>query len=169
MEKYTLEKVTPEEVACCGQILESGRQFQRAQGFQQWTDNYPNAQDVAEDCRLGRGYTLKVDGQIAGYMCIDFEGEPAYDCIDGAWRREGPYAAVHRIAIGGEFRGRGLAEVAFRWIGELCLSRDVAIIRIDTHFPNTRMQHVLERSGFVKCGIVTYKPTVTRLAYEKLL
>ena len=56
MEKYTLEKVTQEEVACCGQILESGRQFQRAQGFQQWTDNYPNTQDVAEDCRLGRGY-----------------------------------------------------------------------------------------------------------------
>ncbi|MCI9649460.1 hypothetical protein [Oscillibacter sp.] len=37
----------------------------------------PSGGDVAD----GTGYVLRVEGVIAGYMCIDFSGEPAYTMV----------------------------------------------------------------------------------------
>lgn len=61
----------------------------------------------------------------AGYLCIDFEGEPAYDTIDGAWKTKEPYAVVRRMAFDRAFRGRGLADATFFRIEALCRDRGV--------------------------------------------
>ncbi len=31
-------------------------------------------------------------------MCVDFEGEPAYKNIKGAWKSNKIYAVIHRLA-----------------------------------------------------------------------
>lgn len=149
-------------------IIDMGRKFQKEQGFTQWTDDYPVLDTVREDIRAGKGYALLSDGKIAGYMCVDFDGEPAYRNIEGAWRLEGPYAVVHRMAFHPAFRGKGLAEAAFRLIEELCGRRNVSIIRVDTDFPNKRMQHILEKIGFVNCGTIVFQGGA-KLAYDKIL
>lgn len=149
-------------------IIDMGRRFQREQGFTQWTEDYPTLETVREDIRAGKGYALLTDGKIAGYMCIDFDGEPAYQNIEGAWRLEGPYAVVHRMAFHSAFRGMGLAEAAFRLIEELCGRKGVSIIRVDTDFPNKRMQHILTKSGFVNCGTIVFQGGA-KLAYDKIL
>ena len=41
-------------------------------------------------------------------------------------------------------------------------------LRIDTHEDNLVMQHVLEKNGFTKCGIIYLESGDPRLAYEKL-
>ena len=35
-----------EEAELCNEILDMGRKFQRAQGFVQWTDDYPSLDTV---------------------------------------------------------------------------------------------------------------------------
>ena len=40
-------------------------------------------------------------------------------------------------------------------------------LRIDTHHANKIMQHVLEKNGFRKCGIIHLANGDPRLAYEK--
>ena len=101
-------------------------------------------------------------------QCIDFDGEPAYCNIQGEWRTEGVYAVVHRISISSQFRNRGLAKEIFELIETLCNDKGIKSIRIDTYRLNERMQHVLTKSGFIYCGIVTY-PFGERLAYERIL
>lgn len=149
-------------------IIDMGRRFQKEQGFTQWTEDYPTLDTVREDIRADKGYSLLTDGKIAGYMCIDFDGEPAYQNIEGAWRLEGPYAVVHRMAFHSAFRGMGLAEASFRLIEELCQQKGVSIIRVDTDFPNKRMQHILTKNGFVNCGTVVFQGSA-KLAYDKIL
>ena len=105
---------------------------------------------------------------MAGYLCIDFDGEPAYDTIDGAWRTKGPYAVVHRMAFDRAFCGMGLADATFSRIEALCGARGVRNIRVDTDFPNLRMQHVLEKNGFVRCGVVVFQGS-GKIAYDKIL
>ncbi len=164
----SLDLAVMEELADCYKAVDSGRTFQREQGFVQWTEEYPNLDTLRSDILCQKGYAVKVDGVIAGYLCIDFDGEPAYDTIDGAWRTEEPYAVVHRMAFDRAFRGMGLADAVFSGVESLCRSRGVRNIRVDTDFPNLRMQHVLEKNGFVRCGVVVFQGS-GKIAYDKIL
>lgn len=164
----TLKLAEKKDIEIYKEILDDGRAFQREQGFIQWTDDYPNLDTIREDIQKSRGYVLKIDESIAGYMCIDFSGEPAYENIDGEWRVDEPYAVVHRIAFSKEFAGRGLSDVAFRLIEDVCKDNNVFCIRIDTDFPNKRMQHILTKNGYEYCGVVLYE-FGDRMAYDKIL
>ncbi len=164
-----LIKANPEELDLCYEIIDMGRSYQREQGFLQWTEDYPNIDTIRDDIASGKGYVLKLcDGTIAGYMCIDLEGEPAYDNIEGGWSSELPYAVVHRMAFRNDLRGHGLSLTAFRLIEELCLSLGISYIRIDTDPENKLMQHVLEKNGFKPCGIIIFQGS-GKLAYDKIL
>ena len=140
----------------------------KEQGFEQWTSSYPNFDTIVEDIQCQKGYVIKNDGDIIGYMCIDFSGEPAYDDIKGAWRRDTPYAVIHRMAFSQKARGKGIAGIAFDLIERFCLEQGVRNIRVDTDFPNKRMQHILEKQGFVHCGVIVFQGG-EKLAYDKLL
>lgn len=155
-----------QEIEECYKIIEMGRAFQKEQGFQQWTEDYPNLATLRQDVMEAKGYVIKVDGKIAGYMCIDFAGEPAYNNIEGAWRTAEPYAVVHRMAFSSAFRGMGLSGITFNLIEELCLANGVNSIRVDTDFANLRMQHVLEKLGFAKCGVIVFQGS-GKVAYDK--
>lgn len=165
---YTLEKAGLADLEACYEIIDEGRKFQKEQGFTQWTDDYPNISTIRNDIMNSKGYILRAEGVIAGYMCIDFDGEPAYDEIDGEWMTQEPYAVVHRMSFSPDFRGKGLAGEAFRLIDELCISEGVRSIRADTDFPNKRMQHILEKAGFTRRGVVIFQGS-GKIAYDKNL
>ncbi len=161
-----LELALENEWEQCCSIINAGRNFQREQGFVQWTDSYPNAKTIQDDIQSLKGYVLKVDGVIAAYMCIDFDGEPAYANIKGEWHTNEPYAVIHRMAFSNRYRGFGLADIVFCLIDQLCIQNNVGNIRVDTDFPNKRMQHILEKNGYLNCGIIMFQGS-DKLAYEK--
>lgn len=157
-----------DQIEACNEILQEGRQFQREQGFVQWTEDYPNMDTIRGDVAAGTGYVLRTDGVTAGYLCLDFSGEPAYAEIEGTWGAEEPCAVVHRMAFSREFRGIGLVDTAFALIEKLYLDRGVAYIRVDTDFPNKRMQHILEKNGFTRRGTIAFQGS-GKIACDKLL
>lgn len=165
---YTLELERLNDIALCYEIIREGRAFQKEQGFEQWTETYPNQDTILNDIQSQKGYVIKSNGDIAGYMCIDFSGEPAYADIKGEWRRDTPYAVVHRMAFRKKYRGTGLAGIAFKLIEELCVKNDVRNIRVDTDFSNARMQHILKKNGFINCGVIVFQGS-EKLAFDKLL
>lgn len=164
---YTLEPATMAELPLCIAILREGRAFQQEQGFTQWTDDYPNPALIERDILEQQGYVFKVDGEIAGYLYLSFDGDESYAAIEGAWRADMPYAVVHRIAFARRFAGRGLSSAAFFLVKALCEEKGFHSIRIDTDRQNARMQHVLEKNGFQFCGYVLFDGD-KKWAYEKL-
>lgn len=162
-----LELAKEKEGKLCLEILADGRAFQREQGFVQWGDNYPNADTVRCDIEKNIAHLILVDGEPAGYLCIDFNGDPEYSTIEGEWGNNEPYAVVHRLAISSKFRGKGIADKTLSLVEEICLERGVHTIRIDTDFPNKRMQHIVTKNGFVERGIVTLT-NGKRIAYDKI-
>ena len=165
---YQLRVAIWADIDECMEILASGREFQRAQGFVQWPDGYPDRATVEKDIEEGTGYVMLADGQICAYFYIGFEGDPAYPKIKGAWHHSEPYAVIHRIAIGSAFRGKGLADVAFRLAEEICIKRGMNTLRIYTDEQNLRMRHVLEKNGFAYCGTVV-QGNGDRFAFDKKL
>ena len=89
-------------------------------------------------------------------MYIAFDGEKEYDNIEGFWKWKGDYATVHRVAFKPEFRGKGLSNINFDLIKALCKEKNINCIRMDTDEKNLRMQHVLEKNGFKKCGKINF-------------
>ena len=49
----------------CYAILDSGRNFQREQGFIQWDDEYPTLDLVKKDIEKHIGYVFKINDKIA--------------------------------------------------------------------------------------------------------
>lgn len=164
---YTLEPAKMNELDLCIAILREGRTFQQEQGFTQWTDEYPSPALIENDIKAQQGYLFRIDGEAAGYMYLSFDGDATYADIEGAWRADHPYAVVHRIAFSRRFAGRGLSAAAFGAVHQLCEEKGFHSIRIDTDKKNARMQHVLEKNGFVFCGYVLFDGD-KKWAYEKL-
>lgn len=163
-----LELARMEESEICMDIITEGKNFQNEQGFTQWTDDYPNIDTIRNDIQNTKGYVLKMDHKIAGYMCVDFEGEPAYADIQGEWRAKKPYAVIHRMAFKKEYRGLGLADVAFMLIEKLCIQKGIYYIRVDTDFSNKLMQHILKKNGFETCGKIFFQGS-EKIAFDKFI
>ena len=156
------------EIDACYELIEQGRAFQREQGFVQWTEAYPQRSHIQADIEAGRGYVLKnEEGAVAGYICIDFDGEPAYENIKGAWSLDEPCGVLHRMAVSGKFRGCGLGALLLAECERVCRQKGVGYIRADTSIENTRMQHVFEKSGYKRRGFVELRGA-DKIAYDKV-
>lgn len=164
---FTLTPARPGEETLCMEIIADGRQFQQEQGFVQWTEAYPALPDIAADIAEHKGYLLREDGTVLGYVCLDFDGEPAYDDITGGqWLCEEPYAVIRRLALNKHGRGRGLTGVLFDLSAERCREQGITYLRLNTGLQNGRMQHILEKNGFVRRGIIVFKGS-QKYAYDK--
>ncbi|MFC4653200.1 GNAT family N-acetyltransferase [Lactococcus nasutitermitis] len=150
-------------------IIEEARIFLGKSGSDQWQDGYPEQSNITDDIAKGQGYILVVDDEVAAYSAIITGEEPAYTKItDGAWSNDNKdYVTVHRIAFSDNFRGHALTKFLFSNIFTLMNARGYQDFRVDTHEMNAIMQHVFEREGFVKRGIVVFDGV--RLAYQREL
>ena len=144
------------------EIYDIAKAYMRANGNpNQWNGAYPDSETLRKDIEKQRLYVYKKAGSIHGVFMLLLEEEPTYAYIeDGSWREETPYGAIHRLAGDGEVRGLFTKCVAF------CESK-VKYLRADTHFDNHTMQHLLEKNGFERRGIIYLKNGDPRIAYQK--
>jgi RimJ/RimL family protein N-acetyltransferase len=160
-----LRNARKEEAEACYQCIEDARAYHKSMGFEQWHPDYPTLKTIQDDIANGVGYAFADGDKLIGYCCIIIGDEPAYHVIDGAWKTDRPYAVVHRMAFSASARGHGLSKNALDLIKDFCRERHVDAIRVDTQGENKVMQHVLDREGFIYCGLVTFDGG-PKLAYE---
>ena len=148
-------------------IYGGARDFMAASGNpNQWVGGYPSKELVRQDIDTGICHVLEQNGEIQAVFCY-IEGEDAtYRVIeDGAWKQDGAYATIHRIASAG--KQRGIAEQCFAWCEKQAVRHGLGGLRADTHADNKPMQNVLTKAGFAYCGIIHLANGAARLAYEK--
>ena len=88
--------------------------------------------------------------------------DPSYAVIDGAWLNDRPYGTIHRLASDGTVMGVFSQCMA-------CCKTICPDIRADTHERNATMRHLLEKHGFVYCGVVNLdkkEGDTLRVAYQ---
>jgi len=143
------------------QIYVYARRFMAENGNPtQWKDGYPQRQLLEEDIREGKLYVAQQDDGLYGVFVFVVGEDPTYGYIEnGAWISDAPYGTIHRIAS----RGSGLFAETLEFCRGLCRH-----IRIDTHENNKPMQHLIEKYGFIRCGIIYTDDGSPRIAYELL-
>ena len=160
----TIRTTTPEDLEKILQIYEYARTQMRQNGNPtQWGDDRPSVAVLQADIQKGRSHVIEKDGRICAVFTFLIGEDPTYRTIEqGRWLDDAPYGTIHRIA------GNGTAKGIFRQCLAYCMTQ-IPNIRIDTHRDNAIMQHLLEKAGFVKCGIIYVEDGSPRLAYQKRL
>lgn len=146
-------------------MYEKARTFMQATGnAHQWINGYPSAEFIRQEIEDGHSYVCVDDqGTLLGTFCFIVGEDPTYARIyEGAWLNDEPYGVVHRLATNGIQKG----------ISDACLDwafRQIGNIRVDTHQDNQVMQHILEKHGFQRCGIIIVKNGTERIAFQKTI
>ena len=153
----------PQEFTQILKIYQTARLYMKTHGNPcQWGNHNPTPETLEEDMRRGQLYVLEGADYTAHAAFVFFTGaEPSYTQIDGAWLDGGPSGCIHRVASDGTLHG------VFRHIAGFCKAQ-TASLRIDTHADNHTMQHLLEQTGFVRCGIIRLPDGSPRIAYQFL-
>lgn len=158
---------TPKDIKSIMLIINQAKAYLKNQGVDQWQTGYPNEESIQADVAAGIGYVFTDNEQIAAYACITFEPEEFYNHLQGQWKSNLPYAAIHRAAVNDAYRGQGLSDKIFAFAQELCISKGVHSIKVDTDNDNATMKHILQKNGFEYCGIVCFDNS-DKIAFEKL-
>lgn len=167
-EELIFRQAVKEDGGRIWQIIQQAKDQMRRLGSQQWQDGYPSPETIANDLALGIGYVLCEAAHVIAYGSIIFDGEPAYEMIEGKWMDDEPYVVVHRLAIADEMKQRGIATLFMKKVESLSLRKGINRFRVDTNFDNHYMHKMLERLGFAYCGEIEYNRG-SRMAYEKKL
>lgn len=130
----------------------------------QWGKSYPERGIVCDDISRGHLYVVKdEDGIIRGVFAFFVGIDVTYGKIDGGkWHCDGEYGAIHRIASDG--MRKGIFDVALAFCQD-----NAQYLRIDTHEKNKIMQHLVERNGFSRCGMIHVQDGTSRIAYDKIV
>lgn len=164
----TLRKADVSDALVIWRILQEAIEQRKQEGSRQWQDGYPNEQTVQDDIAKGYAYVLVDEDVIVAYVAIIFDGEPAYDSIEGKWLTYGDYVAVHRVATSNAAKGKGVATQLLQLLEQFCLERNVHSIKLDTNFDNLPMLKILSKLNYTYCGEIFFKGA-SRKAFEKIL
>lgn len=158
---YQVRKAAAEDLERIMEIYAYAREFMAATGNpNQWGRTNPPRETLEADIRQGNLYVVE-EKSLHGVFAYFTEPDPTYAYIeDGAWLDDSPYGTIHRVASDGS-GGIFSAVLAFAEAGN-------PHVRIDTHRDNQVMQHVLEKHGFQKRGIIFLANGDPRIAYEKV-
>ncbi len=146
------------------EIYKIAREYMRQSGNPtQWGTEKPRKELLEADIQTGQLFVGEDEAGVIRFVFAFLTGEdPTYSYIEnGKWRSDAPYGTIHRIA--GDGTVRGVVKTAV----EYCL-KTIPRLRIDTHENNKTMQHVLEKLGFLRSGIIYIEDGTPRIAYELL-
>lgn len=139
-----------EDIPAMMDLYAQARVFMRENGNpNQWDENYPSRELLEKDIAFGNSYIVEDDEKnlAATFAFIKGEDPTYYGIENGAWLNHEPYGTIHRLA--GNTSYHGIASGCISW----CKSQ-IGNLRADTHEDNKIMQHLLEKNGFVRCGII---------------
>lgn len=165
-----LRKAVKTDINNIMNIISQAQVYLKKQGINQWQNNYPNVKTISNDIDNDHSYVLLKENNIVATAAVSFDGEKTYDSIyEGQWISNNKYAVIHRIAVDNNCKGLGLSSQIIKNVEELCLSKGVYSIKVDTHEENLSMQKLLKKNKFQYCGIIYLEDGSKRIAFEKTL
>ncbi len=161
-----IRQTTPDDLERIFSIYAYAReQMRRSGNADQWGNDKPSEELIKMDIENGDSYVIITPdtAEIAAVFSFIIGDDPTYAHIEnGHWLNNDTYGTIHRIASSGIKKGILGHCLAF------CEAK-APNIRIDTHERNHIMRHLLERSGYQKCGRIYVADGSPRIAYQKQL
>lgn len=177
----TIRKTKETEIDRLMELFQLARESMRVFNIDQWQDGYPYRENIIEDVKNGESYVVfdeEAGCVVATFMLMKRTESTYLKIYEGSWLDNGEgYATIHRITVDPSFRerakveGHGYSVPISRMIADFakeyatinCLK---AGVKVDTHRGNLAMRKMLEKNGFVYCGIIYLENGDERVAYQ---
>ena len=155
------------EVQTAMTIIDAAKRHLKEQGIDQWQTGYPDDACIKRDLEAGKGFFVVENGAILGYLCVDYDREPAYDQMQGTWNTSENYVVVHRMAFAASARGKGISSSVFQLVEKMSKQRGITSFRVDTDEDNHKMRYILQKNGFSYCGTIWFDNS-EKIAFDKV-
>ncbi len=161
-----IRKAVLEDIERIMDIFSIARKFMQTTGNpNQWINGYPQKELISNEIANGHCYVCETNDssekRVVATFCFIEGPDPTYSYIeDGEWPDDLPYYVIHRLASDGTVHG--IASTCIEW----GLDKS-SVLRVDTHHDNKVMQHLLEKNGFSRCGIIYVANGTPRIAYYR--
>lgn len=159
--EITIRNASMSDMEDIMRIYEQARIFMAQNGNpNQWKTTYPQNYIVENDINSQTLYVAEYEKRIVAVFYFDITRDETYEVIkEGNWLNDDVCGVIHRVASDKTVKG------IFKECLEYCKGK-IGNIKIDTHKDNKVMQHVLEKNGFKRCGIVYVENNEERIAYQ---
>jgi GNAT superfamily N-acetyltransferase len=121
-----------------------------AYGNDQWDAAYPDDARFLQDIENETLFVAEDDGVVLGFITVDQDEPGGYRGLP--WRSDEPCLVVHRFAVAGQSRNRGVASFLEAAVCRMAQERQIRLIKVDTHSSNTGMQSFLLKKGYSSIG-----------------
>lgn len=128
--------------------------FMNAHGNPQWNEAYPRPEHFSAALEAGSLFVAEVDGTVAGAVVLDTHQPPQYAALP--WTTPERSLVIHKLALGQEYMGCGVAAAIFAFAEEEAARRGLGALRVDTYYKNHFMRRRLARQGFAYVGAVRF-------------
>lgn len=156
---YDIRRAVFADLAEIEQIYAYARTYMKEHGNPtQWGTRNPHREKLLSDIQREQLYVIDDHGRICGVFAFVVGDDPTYSVIDGKWSYSDSYGTIHRLA------GNGAGGI-FNACLAFCLKQQ-SYIRIDTHENNHIMQHLINKAGFSRCGMIHIDDGSPRIAYD---
>ncbi len=164
-----VRKTTRDDICRVMEIIAAARAYFKSVGIPQWQGEYPSAEIIERDIAAGESYVCELEGEVCAFCAIVGGAEPDYsDIYEGEWKNSREYISLHRVAVSPDCKGHGIGAAFVGEAVRIARSRGIYDIKCDTHRENKSMRRMLEKNGFLYCGIIYLSEDgAERVAYQK--
>ena len=177
---YKIRKTETVDIDKIMPLFDMARATMAKLNIDQWQDGYPYRENIEEDVENGESYVVENEnGEIIATFMLMARNESTYNVIyDGKWLtpEDMPYATIHRITIAPNSRAtaassstqdKPVSSLIIEFAKEFAKENDLTGgIRVDTHEGNIAMRKMLEKNGFIYCGVIHLLDGQLRVAYQ---
>lgn len=120
----------------------------------QWDENYPQAQDFANDIQKGELYIAMREGTIAGFICINCIQPNEYAKLP--WSSSEDALVIHRMAVSPDYRKMGVGAQLVSFADEVAINKKVPYLKTDTYSLNRNAQGLFQKLGYSFVGEMSF-------------
>ncbi|PBH92310.1 GNAT family N-acetyltransferase, partial [Clostridioides difficile] len=123
-----IRKANMNDLESIMQIIKSTVEEMKTYNNTQWDENYPLEKDFVSDIKKQDLYIYEVDGEVAGFICLNYEEPEEYLGLN--WSSNKKAMVIHRMAVNPNFRKTGIASKLVDFAEKLAVENNVSYMSL---------------------------------------
>lgn len=121
-----IRKANMNDLESIMKIIKSTVEEMKTYNNTQWDENYPLEKDFVSDIKKQDLYIYEVDGEVAGFICLNYEEPEEYLGLN--WSSNKKAMVIHRMAVNPNFRKTGIASKLVDFAEKLAVENNVSYL-----------------------------------------
>lgn len=143
-----IRKANMNDLESIMKIIKSTVEEMKTYNNTQWDENYPLEKDFVSDIKKQDLYIYEVDGEVAGFICLNYEEPEEYLGLN--WSSNKKAMVIHRMAVNPNFRKTGIASKLVDFAEKLAVENNVSYLKSDTYSINSKNEFITYKVWFYK-------------------